>query len=692
MLTILKQIPIVKALIPLIAGVTLVINTEYRFPHLNIVIIGLITGLLLFKWVLPAGQRYRYNWLPGIWLPVIFFFIGIFLIHHHTDKNHSRYYGHFIDKTSHWSIQVLEPPVEKKKSVKILASIDYKLGEDSLPVIGKCLFYFKKSPQSLNIKYGDRLIVSNTVRNLKPPSNPDEFNYAKYLSFHNINHQGYLKEGEWSLSGRNRGSRILASIYGLRSEMLLLIQKHLDSEDSRAVANALLLGYKENLDSEIKSFYASTGAMHVLAVSGLHVGIIYLVFSGFLGIVFRFRQVKYVKPILLLCLIWAYAILTGLSPSVIRACTMFSFIIIGGSLNKPINIYSSICGSAFLLLIIDPYLITETGFLLSYFAVLGIVYLQPKLYKLIYFRRWLPDRIWAITCVSISAQLATFPISILFFHQFPTYFLVSNLIVIPAAVLILYSGILLFTFSWIPGLVEWIGIWLNFLINALNTAIRWMGSLPYTTISPLTVDIPSTLLIYSLIISLLWFSEVKKPAVLYWSLGITILLVCLFNWQWLQNQRHSEWIVYNVPKSTAINLISNKKSILITDSLLMANPSSQLFHINHHWWAKGIKMNQNINLSGTGDGILIEINEELLIIPNQSKIPEKVLAETDYLILTAQSNPTWSIKNGTSKKALILLDCSMGWKAKNKAKKLCIKFGLTYYDVMNSEAFIKSIE
>ena len=203
------------------------------------------------------------------------------------------------------------------------------------------------------------------------------------------------------------------------------------------VASALLLGYRENLDKELVKSYASAGAMHVLAVSGLHVGILYLLLTrifSFLKKVKKVKNGKFILTILIVSFLWFYAIMTGLSASVMRATTMFSFIVIGNELlNRKTSIYNTLAVSAIILMIINPFIVYQVGFQLSYVAVVGIVYLQPKLNRLFYSRYKLVRGVWAITCVSLAAQIATFPLSLHYFHQFSTYFFISNLIVIPAS-------------------------------------------------------------------------------------------------------------------------------------------------------------------------------------------------------------------------------------------------------------------
>ena len=245
----------------------------------------------------------------------------------------------------------------------------------------------------------------------------------------------------------------------MRDKLLNILKENGLKNNELAVASALILGYKDDLGEELKHSYSSAGATHVLAVSGLHVGIIFLVLNFLLNILDKNDRFKISKAILLICFLWAYATITGLSPSVVRAATMFSFVTIGKSFGKSSSIYNTLCASAFVLLVYNPYLIMEVGFQLSYLAVVGIVYFQSIIYKWIYVKNKFLKYIWMITSVSIAAQLTTFPLGLLYLHQSPTYLFASNLFVIPGAMLIIGLGILLFITSWIPLISGGIG-WL----------------------------------------------------------------------------------------------------------------------------------------------------------------------------------------------------------------------------------------
>ena len=281
-----------------------------------------------------------------------------------------------------------------------------------------------------------------------------------------------------------------------------LIHSKVEHPESQQIALALLLGQKGSLDKEIMDAYSETGTMHILAVSGLHVGIIYALLLLPVRGLKSTSKIRFFYLLLVVLLIWVYALLTGFSPSVVRAAAMFSLVTLGQMRKRKASIWNTLAFSALMILVIDPDVIFDIGFQLSYLAVAGIVGIQPLMVGW-----WLPrnsilEYFWQLATVSLAAQLVTFPLSILYFHQFPTYFLLANLLVVPLAFVIMAVGVPFMFLAWIPKLGEvmgWVVDWLIFLQNQLTMMIQ---VLPGGTIEGLVISFSGVLLVWGLI--LIW--------------------------------------------------------------------------------------------------------------------------------------------------------------------------------------------
>lgn len=698
-----KSIPVFRAVIPLISGILVAIQFHIRFALNPALILTLLALLALFS-QLPSTIQFRFRAINGILIFILFFLLGILVTTSKTDNYKSDYFGHHLLTGDKVIATIIKEPIEKERSIKVSVRIEaIKRNDTLIQVTGKSLVYLEKSDQSGILKYGDRLILKQAFREIDDPKNPNEFGYKRYLSFHNIFHQAYFRDGDYSLTDSNKASRFFKTIYKIRGNFLSVINRYIKDNKSRGVASALLLGYRDLLDESTIKDYSSTGAMHVLAVSGLHVGIVYLVLNGLLAWMKRKKiLLQYLKPFLLLSGIWFYATITGLSPSVTRAATMFSFVVFGSLFRRHFNIYSSILSSAFFLLLINPYYITEIGFLLSYAAVIGIVYIQPKIYRKLYFKNWLLDKIWAITCVSLAAQVATFPLGLLYFHQFPVYFLFSNLVVIPAAILILYGGLMLFVFSFLPVVAQAIGFVLDHAIQFLNFLIGLIEQLPYALISGIHVTKPEVYLLYGFIIFIaFWLVHRRKPFI-FISLGLVLLLSISFSFRYVNHSNQKQLIVYHVPNHTAIDLASGKTCMFISDTTLLQDSDKMLFHINHNRWKLGLRtidfkeiIPNSTDKSSTSASqsrlITFNVGKRKGVIVNSNCLAESTFDTCHWLVVTNLNPSDLPLLKEKSQFDVLIIDTSTKSYLADNISSACDSMNIPYYNVWQKGAYIEHI-
>lgn len=403
------------------------------------------------------------------------------------------------------------------------------------------------------------------------------------MAYNRIYHQHFIRDGFVKIGHKSPPfyERISDD---LRTYCTQVISDRVTNENAKSVVLALSLGVKDELDNDLVRAFSATGAMHVLAVSGLHVGIIYLIlFQLFQKVGLSKKRYRWLMAGLSILILWFYALLTGLSPSVLRAVTMFSFVAMGRALFRNGNIYNTLAASAFVLLWFNPYLIMSVGFQLSYLAVFGIVYLQPKMYTLWTPNHWLLDKIWAISCVSIAAQMATGPLSMLYFHQFPTYFLVSNLFIIPAAFVTLIGSLLLLLVSFVPILAGFIGTVLSTFVWSVNQLVFWVSSFPGSTIDGVYLDILQTWLIYFALGGMILFFIKKKMNWLYLSLVFCVAQIYHFS----ESAQSIELSQLSVNNAQVLDMRAGFKSKLIADSAFLDDEEKQRFHLHQKRIASG---------------------------------------------------------------------------------------------------------
>lgn len=688
-----REIPFIRLIIPFMLGIWLSIQVGENLPF-PIVLLGSFT-LISFGFLRIKMEVYR-KWLIGIWLNVVLFLFAWQLTYWNNPTTHETHYEQIINhknNSKYWIIgKVVNIPTTKKTTKIELKLEQIGTHQDSLvPATGKLLCYVQADSLSDGLEYGQRIFFQSFVNEVESPKNPNQFNYKQFLSYQKIYHQSYLPSGNWSVLESNETS-LLSWISDIRSKRIQQIKTYVKGEAEQGVAMALLLGFKEELSEDVKAAYSETGAIHVLAVSGLHVGIIAMILRFILNF-FYWKKRKWLKLLLMILPLWFYALLTGFSPSVIRATVMFSLLVAGLETDKASNIYNILAASALVLLLFEPYFLFSVGFQLSYAAVFGIVYFQPRIAIW-----WQPsskivDYFWQLTTVSIAATLGTLPFTLYYFHQFPIWFWLSSAIVIPAAFLILSLGLMFFTFGLIRGFDVFLGTALHWTIYAMNWCIKAIHHFPVSIIKGLWF---SEMEFYVLLFSILTFGFLLQTRQIRWSLyslgliGILTLTSFVSNWQTKQQQ---QLVMYSLSNQTAIDFI-NGQNVTTLQSENFNHKAYQFAAQSHHWklnikTVDSILISENItqpNLIKKGN--LIQWNEmKFLIIDDKIKlINDKITI--DYLIL--RNNPKVSIedlKHNFTFKKVIFDGSNKYWKIKNW-KTECKSLNVAFEDVRNDAAFV----
>ncbi len=599
--------PFIRYAIALIVGILL--NRQVIFP-IDTLFLALSSFFLVsIIWLINCFNRklLSLRLLAGIAVLIAFVIMGYYISELHSHKDRPGHYTSFAQAEAFEAV-VISDNSERKDYQRYEVEIDKIYADDqAFESFGKIFLYVRKANSTAIYKYGDRLSVAARYHPIGPPGNPEEFDYRAYLEKQNIFCHAFASESDIALITNDPPSTLISWGYAIRRKSKQVIFDFIPELREQAILTALLLGIKDHLDNETKEAYSSAGAMHVLAVSGLHVGIIYYLINILLGFIKKKKAGKLAFIFLAIGLIWAYALVTGFSPSVLRASVMFSVILISQTLSKSANIYNSLGIAAFVLLLYDPFLIYSVGFQLSFAAVFGIVFLQPKLARILSPNGKLLSYLWSITCVSISAQLATFPLTVYYFHQFPTYFLVSNIVVIPAAVVILVGGIALilgsFLHSWIAAVIGYGSFGIIWIVNE---AVGLLTLLPLPIVDWLYFDLYDTLLVYAIIllISLAFNYELKNA--LFLGLLTTLVFASWINWKLAMYSNQRKIIFYEIKDHIAIDLIDGKSAMLLVDKMDSSEIEVIGFQVNPFRLANGLPRMENSNQTFDDSDLIVK--------------------------------------------------------------------------------------
>lgn len=327
------------------------------------------------------------------------------------------------------------------------------------------------------------------------------FDYAGWLKKHGFKAETFIyytdwKKAEVDLTKLHYSDRTIIQTRKLRQRFLAHYHNFGADGQSYAVLAAMALGDKSGLSKELKDDYSIAGASHVLALSGLHLGIIYGVLT-FLTLGFRRR---WMPQLFIMLAVWAYVVLVGMSASVVRSAIMLTVIALVTLLNRRNILLNSLGVAAFVLLLWNPMNLYDIGFEMSFMAVLGIAlfepFMMPRHEAKNKFEKYVVYWLWGIISVSIAAQIGTAPLVAYYFGRFSTYFLITNIIVIPLATVILYGFLLTAVVSFIPVLSSWLMKALFFLVMVLNSSLHWIASLPGACIDGINWSLPQVVGIY----------------------------------------------------------------------------------------------------------------------------------------------------------------------------------------------------
>ncbi len=574
--------PFVRIVVPFIIGIFFSIGCDVFIP-IWIFIVLLFIGFSLTY--IAKFRTYKLRNLYGLFLFLLFFIGGNDLASVKLIK--PAFPSQQLTKAI--TVYIVEPPEETEKCTKLVVrTVNVYASDSCYRLKTKALLYLQKDSLSKSLLLGDEILILSAFDTLSPPMNPHAFNYKRYLKFKQILYQSYIRSDQWSLISRGRGNKLKLWANGFRTYLLETLQKYEFEAEHLGVASAILLGYDQILDPETRDEFSDAGAMHVLCVSGLHVGIIYLIFASLLSFLKKYKKGDLIKGMLLLLVIWLYAFITGLSPSVMRASTMLSFIIIGEGIHRKASVYNSLAASAFLLLLIDPLMLMEVGFQLSYSAVLGIVSIYPILRRRLYVKSKIAQKIRDILIVSLAAQLGTFPLAIYYFHQFPLYFLLTNLVVVSFAGILIYVGFSFFALSAVPYLNSFLAYVLKKCVDFLCYYVAFVESLPSASLEKLVLSIPSVIMLSLLIVAVFRAILLKSKQWFFVASILVFLLLGLFTLRNYKIENTHAILFYNAGNGIAMDFISSGKNMLLVDSVLQLDEKRIGFIAGNQWIYAGV--------------------------------------------------------------------------------------------------------
>jgi len=584
------QFPLTKITICFVAGILLAHNVK---PDFQIVAALLGAALLLFGVAFYYAVKRQQKIYFGIVTFCLSCCIGASTLTVHNSYFQKSNYIHHVQSSD--EVHTLEVILREKlknsvyndRYVALVKAIDRQKST------GKLIVNLNKQYFHDSFPIGTKLMLKGKIIKHRKPLNPDQFDYGEYLTNKSILSQIYVNGEDVRISNIVVKDPFYYSAL-LRDRIVENLEKSHFGKTELAVVAALILGQQQDISPEILHDYQFAGAIHILSVSGLHVGFILLFLNLILNYLPKNRIASYLKLSIIILALWGFAILAGLSPSVIRSVTMFSFVALGMHLKRKTNIFHTLLVSLFLILLFEPSFLFDIGFQLSYVALFFILWLQPLLSNI-----WIPKNkvlnyFWEILTVSFAAQIGTFPLSVYYFHQFPGLFFITNLIIIPFLSIIMALGvgvIIMAAFGYIPVFLAKLLEWSVFVLNEI---ISWIASFEQFIFRDIPFNSYMLVGLYILIIASI--IAVEKPDFKRLAIAITALIIfqaSYFGARW-SNQNKNEWIVFNSRKATLIAERFGEDVFVYTNAKIEKNNPVQSYLVANFCRLQSLKPLQNI--------------------------------------------------------------------------------------------------
>jgi len=541
--------------LPLHFLVFLILGIGIQF-YIQIWMFGFLKLCLLVLFLIVSLISFRNKKGTTLIAVILFFLIGVSAVYVQDARNFKNHYNHFFKKEAKVVlkiIKILKPGFYQDKYVAEVVQMH------ATKTSGSVLLNIQKDSLQKPLKIDDQILVHTDFKQVPPPLNPNQFNYKFYLAKQGIHHQLVIKSAQFL-----QLSKASNSLVGISEKFRSKIQKslvtHNFKKDEFAVISALLLGQRQEVSKELLSDYAGAGAIHILAVSGLHVGIILLILSFLLRPLEQFKYGSYLKAFCIVLCLWMFAFIAGLSASVVRAVTMFTFLAVGQSLQRKKVVEFSLISSMLFLLIVKPMFLFDVGFQLSYLAVFGIIWVQPKLVA-IYKPKFLVDKkIWQLITVSIAAQVGILPLSIYYFQQFPGLFVLSNLVIIPFLSAILIGGIVVIFIALLNILPSFLAAIYGFVISLMNSFVSWVAQQEQFLFKEVSISFLMMLGCYFFIFFGILFLIKRTPKRCLYFLATVLLVQSVYLFEEKIANEKEVFIVFH---KSRISVIGKRKGVQI---------------------------------------------------------------------------------------------------------------------------------
>jgi len=618
-----SRLPLLKFLLALMAGVWLA-DLSISFDIRPYILGLLLVSLIILAFNSSVSQKGIKRSLP---FHILFLLLAYELTTYQlsTDREFSP-----TERAEAYLVEVETVLNSTDYYHKYIVSLEAEMADSQWQPRSALLLLKQKRTDAQAFLPADQLLLKGNCDPIRGAVNPEQFDYADYLKYQHV-HLQLRSEVELQIDSSNSIQR---TAFKIRSELIEAFQNSKMKEENLAVLLAILLGDKSELDSELRDDFSRAGAMHVLAVSGLHLGIVFLLFDQLLSL-FRLRKSSWIRAILLWTVLWSFALLTGMSNSVMRSALMFSLFTLGSLLSRKGSSLNSVAASAIILLLLDPLRLFQLGFQLSYSAVFGILLIYPPLAKVCRQKSKMLNKVIDLLLISIAAQISTLPLTLAYFHQFPNFFLLTNLFVIPLAFIIVGAGVIISILLFSTGTALGLDVILDLALDFLRFAVNWVAGNQWSVWEGIWLEDASIMLLLLALLLAIGYLQSRRSRLLIYSAVCMFSLGVIENIHLLRSADQKQLTVYSANPLKVISFRSGFSAHLLRlDSLnafeeAMINDHLDALHVREvkttTYSLAQFKADSMMRVKFFGDQLMVLPGSEIPIYPKLDAMASKLI-------------------------------------------------------------------
>jgi competence protein ComEC len=681
---VITQIPFLRIVVPFVCGIVI---GEYIKPsvwlHLSVVLLNCCVYWMVTQ--LKPLLRFRFRNVPAFCLLALLVVAGSAICRLKSlDEDVLKKTGMDTAKTKY--ALIVDEGGKRKRSFKTTVEV----WDPAAPASGRLLVnaYFLFSNSLDPPAFGTVFSFRTPVRQIPAAGNPGAFDYRTYCHRNGIAGQLFFRPRDYTIVRiSTERSSLRRRLFELRSSLLNILKTHIRDPRNCGLAEALFIGYKQDLDQHLLQSYSNTGVVHVIAISGLHLGLIYLVLNFVLAKIRFGRRNNWITSILLVASLWMFTLLAGASPSIVRSAVMFTVIIVGNTINKQSSLVNNLCSSAFLLLLCNPQWLWDLGFQFSYAALFGLALFSKSIHGLRAFKHTFADQIWKLITSTLAAQIFTTPVTIYFFHQFPIWFLPVNIVAVPLSSGILLAEIALCLASPVASVASVIGSTVDYGIDRMNHIVEFFDRLPFSSLKDLYLNLPQVMLLYMLALGCYLLIHHRRRSHFFFCLVCILSIALMRSFSFVEAALDSRLIVYNLQGKSLVALIHHRHAIICGERSVLND--SLIFYYTIKPSLIELRTKRLSAFPARASLSIISGNRNVIICNSDGSFASAINANDVVVLTDKYISAEKLIRSG--KDPFIVFSSSTHSPHKAKVRDTYVRAGLRVHDVADSGAFVMSL-